>query len=173
MEYYHWDYFTRSLFINAPRSKVFDAWTIPEQIETWFLEKADFTDQNQLPRPGNERIQDGDRYAWKWWNYPIIEEGKVQKVDPEERYLDFLFVGEKCPVRVLFQEFNDKTLIRLSQTGIPNDDKGKSQIHMGCSQGWSFWMVNLKAWLEHGVLLHERAEIPNVEEFELMELINR
>ncbi|MEM7162719.1 MAG: SRPBCC domain-containing protein [Bacteroidota bacterium] len=173
MENYHWDYFTRSIFINAPRQKVFDAWTIPSQIETWFLERADFADIRSLQRDKDQRIQDGDSYEWKWWNYPNIEKGRVQQVDPEQRFIDFLFVSEKCPVRVIFREQGNKTLVSLSQSRIPLDDKSKSQIHMGCSQGWSFWMVNLKAWLEHGVLLHEREKIEEEMQFEMMELINR
>lgn len=173
MENYHWDHFTRSIFINAPRSKVFDAWTIPEQIETWFLEKAIFLDRTGLDRPKNERIQNEDRYQWKWWNYGVVEEGRVQTIDQEMRFIDFLFVGEKCPVRVIFKDLGEKTLVQLSQSQIPWDDKSKAQIHMGCSQGWSFWMVNLKAWLEHGVILHEKEDIPNVDEFEILELVNR
>lgn len=173
MENYHWDHFTRSIFINAPRTRVFEAWTIPEQIETWFLETADFRDKHGETRQKNTTIQNGDRYKWKWWNYPVEEQGRVQTVDPEQRFIDFMFVGETCPVRVIFKDFGNKTLVQLSQSKIPNDDNSKVQIHMGCSQGWSFWMVNLKAWLEHGVVLHEQETIPNIEEFEIMELINR
>ena len=35
-----------------------------------------------------------------------------------------------------------------------NDQEIKDFFY-GCSQGWSFWMVNLKADLEHGVVLNE------------------
>jgi hypothetical protein len=28
-------------------------------------------------------------------------------------------------------------------------------IHVGCSNGWTFWLANLKAFLEHGILLNE------------------
>ena len=173
MEKYHWDYFTRSIFIDAPRERVFKAWTIPEQIETWFLEKAEFFDLSGQARSKDEPIQNGDKYQWKWWNYGNVEEGRVQTIDAEMRYIDFLFVGEKCPVRVLFKEHNQKTLLRLSQSQIPEDEKSKVNIHMGCSQGWSFWMVNLKAWLEHGILLHQKEEIAEEMGFEMMELVNR
>ena len=173
MENYHWDYFTRSIFINASKEKVFDAWTIPAQIETWFLEKADFIDRLNRPRPKNERIEDNDKYQWKWWNHDAIEEGRVQTVDPEMRYIDFLFVGEKCPVRILFKEYNGKTFISLSQSRIPQDENSKVKIHMGCSQGWSFWMVNLKAWLEHGVLLNEKEALDQELGIDSAELVNR
>jgi hypothetical protein len=29
---------------------------------------------------------------------------------------------------------------------------------VGCSNGWTFWLANLKAYLEHGILLHETEE---------------
>jgi hypothetical protein len=25
---------------------------------------------------------------------------------------------------------------------------------VGCATGWTFWLANLKAWLEHGITLH-------------------
>jgi len=27
---------------------------------------------------------------------------------------------------------------------------------VGCSNGWTFWMANLKAYLEHGITLHAK-----------------
>jgi len=173
MDNYHWDYFTRSIFIDAPKEKVFDAWTIPAQIETWFLESAEFTNGMNRLRPRNERIVDNDKYRWKWWNHNAIEEGRVQTVDPQKRFIDFLFVGEKCPVRVLFKEYNEKTFVSLSQSRIPQDENSKVQIHMGCSQGWSFWLVNLKAWLEHGVLLNEKETISKDFDIDFAELVNK
>jgi len=44
---------------------------------------------------------------------------------------------------------------------------------MGCSQGWSFWMVNLKAWLEHGILLNEKEAIEQELGIDSAEIVNR
>ncbi|MBT8283480.1 MAG: SRPBCC domain-containing protein, partial [Muriicola sp.] len=49
----------------------------------------------------------------------------------------------------------DQVLVTLIQTNIPTDEKNKMNIHVGCSNGWTFWLANLKAYLEHGILLNE------------------
>jgi len=46
-------------------------------------------------------------------------------------------------------------LVSLSQSEIPQDEKSKLEIFYGCSNGWTFWLANLKAYLEHGILLNE------------------
>ena len=38
----------------------------------------------------------------------------------------------------------------------PGEPESTLQIHYGCSNGWTFWLANLKAWLEHGIHLGER-----------------
>ena len=38
---------------------------------------------------------------------------------------------------------------------MPTDEETKMNIYNGCSCGWTFWLANLKAYLEHGILLNE------------------
>jgi len=46
-------------------------------------------------------------------------------------------------------------LLSLNQSKIPLDEKSKLEIFYGCSNGWAFWLTNLKSFLEHGILLNE------------------
>ena len=48
-------------------------------------------------------------------------------------------------------------MLTLRQYNIPTDPESTLNIHFGCSNGWTFWLANLKAWLEHGIHLGERS----------------
>ena len=37
------------------------------------------------------------------------------------------------------------------RSNIPTDDKSKKDIRLGCYEGWSFYMVNLKSIYEGGL----------------------
>jgi len=56
---------------------------------------------------------------------------------------------------VILEEKDNQVHVDLAQYDIPTDDATKFKIHCGCSNGWTFWLANLKAYLEHGILLHE------------------
>lgn len=172
MSEFHWDRFKRSIFIDAPSEKIFNAWVIPDQIETWFLKRAVFRDREGVERAGDTTIESGDSYAWNWWNYSITEEGRIITVDKNSKHLEFNFAKE-CIVTVNVNNVKGDTLLTLEQKNIPTDEDNRRNIHMGCSQGWSFWMANLKAWLEHGILLHDQESTHRTEDYGFCELINR
>lgn len=67
--------------------------------------------------------------------------------------MKFSFSDSKVSVR--FEKKNNATMVILSQFGIFVDDKNKLQIRYECSSGWTLWLVNLKAFIEHGILLNE------------------
>jgi len=172
MEDYDWSKFKRSVFIKAPLETVFDAWLIPERISTWFLRQADFSRADGSMRRQHERIESGDTYAWQWWNYSETEKGRVILVDRSSMRLEFSFAGD-CICIVTVQEREGDTLVTLEQKSIPLDEESKRNIHIGCGQGWAFWMVNLKSWLEHGILLHDLESHHKNKDFGFCELINR
>jgi len=58
-------------------------------------------------------------------------------------------------VSVHLEEKNHAVIVSLKQFNIPEDDESKLKIHFGCSNGWTFWLTNLKAYIEHGILLNE------------------
>jgi len=167
-----WSYFKRGLFINAPVQKVFDAWIYSEQVETWFLKTCKYFDSSGKERAKKEALQTGDTYEWHWHNWDGSQKGSVTNVNHANHILEFGFIDNTNPCRVEVKEWHGKTLLMLTQSNIPTDDKNKREVHEGCSSGWSFWIVNLKSWLEGGVLLHETEAIPGTEAFKHMEIIN-
>ncbi|NNC82792.1 MAG: SRPBCC domain-containing protein [Flavobacteriales bacterium] len=173
MSDFDWSRFKRSIFIQADPARVFQAWTTPEQVATWFLEEARYTAPDGTERRPDETIQEGDSYTWKWWNYPHTEQGTITRLDRDKRHMEFTFASDKCTCTVDVEVREGDTLLRLEQSGMPTDDETKKNLHLGCSNGWSFWMVNLKSWLENDQLLHDRQSRHKTEEFEFCELINR
>ena len=156
-----WTKFVRRIHINKPIQQVYNAWTVPEQIEQWFLEKADYLQVNGEFRDKNNSYQKGDSYVWKWWGWEHLEKGDVLEANDID-HITFTFSGGR--VDILLSSENDGTLITLLQSGIKTDEATKMNVYNSCCLGWSFWMVNLKAWLEHGITLNDKRkqDIPHV-----------
>lgn len=70
--------------------------------------------------------------------------------------MEFSFGNDACKVSVHLEETNGTTLLTLRQYEMATDEETKMNLYNGCSCGWTFWLANLKAYLEHGILLNER-----------------
>ncbi len=154
METLNFHSFTKKIYIKAPLEKLYWCWASSEGLCSWFLREAIFTKNKKGKRPDSEAIQASDDYIWRWHNWDGKEEGTVLEANGKDM-LEFTFAG-KSKVKVELIPKNDSVLVSLKQYNIPTDEESKLHIHVGCSNGWSFWLTNLKAYLEHGVLLHER-----------------
>ncbi len=149
-----WSKFTKRIIINKPIAQVYSAWATPKQLTEWFLEKAEYTKPDGSKRPSNQKIQKGDKHQWKWNNWDIIESGKVLEANGKDR-LSFSF-GEGGNVHIYLNKNGKGTEIELIQDNIPTSDKDKMNYYVGCATGWTFWLANLKAWLEYGITLNAK-----------------
>lgn len=153
---YDWTQFSREIFIQADLPTVFQAWAKPNEITKWFIAS---TEQN---RSADEIVQVGDQYFWHW-HQNAHATGTFLEVFENEK-LQFTFgdeatdLDEKIVVTVQFTDLGDMTSVVLKQENLPDTEQGHVQWHMGCNMGWSFFMTNLKALLEHGVDLRETDE---------------
>jgi uncharacterized protein YndB with AHSA1/START domain len=68
--------------------------------------------------------------------------------------IEFSFAGVSH-VRLTMEPGEKAVLLNLCQCGTPTDEESKLNLHYGYSNGWTFWLANLKAYLGSGVLLHE------------------
>ncbi|GAA4270901.1 SRPBCC domain-containing protein [Aquimarina gracilis] len=162
MEKLQWSSFTKKIYIHAPIKKIYDLWATTEGITSWFLKSAEYKSAEGLIRKSDEYIQKGDTYIWCWHNWDGKEEGKVLEANGKD-YLEITF--ETSKVSVQLKQKNNVTIVILTQYEIPVNEESKLRVHFGCSNGWTFWLTNLKAFLEHGILLNE-TEI-NLQENEL------
>ena len=154
METLNFHSFTKKIYIKAPLEKLYWCWGTEEGICSWFLREAVYNTKDGKRREASELIQVGDHYTWRWYNWDGKEEGEIIKANGVDE-LEFTFAG-KSKVHVHLASESDAVLVSLRQYHIPTDEESKLHIHVGCSNGWTFWLANLKAYLEHGILLHER-----------------
>ncbi len=156
MENFNWTTFTQKIAIHASISDLYDAWTIPKEIEQWFLSKALFENANGHTLKETESIKQGDVYQWSWFLFDVIEKGKIIEANGTD-LLKFTFAGD-CIVEVKLTELEDSVLVELTQSNIPTDDQSKKNIRLGCASGWSFFLVNLKSVYEGGIDLRNKNE---------------
>ena len=147
------DSFTKKIYLNAPIEKIYWSWGTPEGICNWFLRKAEYRNSEGILRNDTEQVHAGDIYTWEWHNWDGQETGKVLKANGKD-YFEISFAGS-ARVAVSLEAKGDAVLLTLRQSEIPIDEDSKLKIHYGCSNGWTFWLANLKAYLEHGILLNE------------------
>lgn len=153
METLNFHTFKKKIYIKAPLEKLYWCWATPEGICSWFLREAQYINGEENTREAGEFIQQGDRYTWKWYNWDGQENGEVLQANGKD-LVEFTFAGKSKVLIELFQA-EGAVLVQLKQHNIPTDEESKLHIHVGCSNGWTFWLANLKAYLEHGILLHE------------------
>ena len=154
MKNFDWTQFTRKIAVQAPIQKIYDAWTKPIELERWFLSKAEFYTSEKEKIEKNQSIKEGLSYSWQWYLYPVTEHGKVTKANGKD-FLQFTFAGD-CLVDVSFETFKNGTIVSLTQKNIPTDDENKVNVRLGCDNGWSFYLVNLKSVYEGGLDLRNK-----------------
>jgi uncharacterized protein YndB with AHSA1/START domain len=149
----NWNTFSMRILIDQAVEAVFECWATQAKIEKWFLERAIFNSGEEKRKP-DELVQKGDTFNWKWNNWDFTERGEILEANGKDK-ISFTF-GTGGRVDVELSEFNGMTEVSLTQSDIPTDEKSKMDLYVGCSTGWTFWLTNLKAFLEHGITLHAR-----------------
>ncbi|MFH6601897.1 SRPBCC domain-containing protein [Maribacter algicola] len=155
MENLSFDSFTKKIYIKTDVNTVYQCWATKSGIEKWFLREAEYTSSQGHLRNHNEPIEVGDSYIWRWHNWNGQEEGTILQANGTD-FLEFSFASDICKVSVTLEQKDKSVLVTLMQYEMPTDEKTKMEIYNGCSCGWTFWLANLKAYLEHGILLNEK-----------------
>lgn len=145
--------FTRKIYIGAPLKSVYDCWATEAGICSWFLSKATYTLPGGSVRGRMDAIAPGDQYVWHWHNWIGDERGEILEANGKDK-IAFSF-GARSNVNVALEEAGTRVLLSLTQGNIPDDEESKLRFYVGCNTGWTFWLTNLKAYLEYGILLNE------------------
>ncbi len=163
MSHYDWSKFVLRVDIRATPLAVYNAWTTQANLESWFLRRAIYTTPDGKMRDENGLIQPGDTYIWRWHGYDDKneEKGKVLDLNGKDLF-KFSFAGE-CEVTVTCKIQEGRTIMELVQEKIPTDEISKVRLHLGCNNGWTFYLANLKSVMEGGLDLRNRnVNIKNV-----------
>lgn len=156
MENFDWTSFTKKIAIKAKLNDIYNAWTIAEELEKWFLEKVSFFNENQEPISKDKNATENNTYEWFWHLYKDVMKGKIVSANRKDQ-LQFTFEGN-CLVDIKLSEINGYTLVELRHHNIPTDDYSKQYIRLGCSNGWHFYLTNLKSVYEGGLDLRNKDE---------------
>ena len=157
MANYDWSKFTLRIPVDAPAEKIYSALATQGGIESWFLRSAHYFDEaSNQQRAADEFIQPGDRYTWLWHGYDddTVEHNFILEANGEDE-LSFVFAGH-CTVTIMIGMLHNETIVELTQENIPTGDEAKANIHIGCMEGWTFYLTNLKSILEGGIDLRNR-----------------
>lgn len=169
METLDWTTFTKKIKITTNLENVYKHWTISELLCIWFLKEAIYTNTIGTTIPQDKQFNTNDSYTWKWHYYDGEEKGIIKKANGKNTII-FSFAGD-TQVKINLTEKEGQVHLELIQSNIPTDDTTKFKVHCGCSNGWTFWLANLKAYLEHGILLHEK-ELGNTDNMKCNEYVN-
>lgn len=154
MENFDWTKFIIKIAVKAKLQDIYNAWTKASEIEKWFLSEAEFSDENKVLLNKTQNVLKGDKYKWIWYLYDDIEKGNITEANGKDK-LQFTFAGE-CLVDIKLIEEFEYVIVELTQKNIPLDDNSKRNIRLGCHNGWSFYLVNLKSVYEGGLDLRNK-----------------
>ncbi|MFC4720874.1 SRPBCC domain-containing protein [Geojedonia litorea] len=152
METLQWSRFEKQIYIHTSVEKLYQLWATKSGITSWFLSKAVYISKDGTERDAHDYIQAGDSYSWFWHNWDGQEDGKIIQANGKD-FLQLTFGNSILDITL--KALGNVTLVILNQHDIPEDEDSKLKIFYGCSNGWTFWLTNLKAYVEHGILLNE------------------
>jgi uncharacterized protein YndB with AHSA1/START domain len=150
MKSHDWSRFVKRINIQCTTATAYAAWTSRGQLENWFLRKAEFKTPGGGIRPASESVRKGDTYEWLWHGYgdDVKERGEVLEANGVDVF-KFVF-GKAGTVTVTLSSEEGETIVELKQENIPVDDQSKVNYHVGCLEGWTFYLANLKSYLQGG-----------------------
>jgi uncharacterized protein YndB with AHSA1/START domain len=136
-------------FVRASPAQVFRALTDPERIVRWFADRAELE-----PRKGGA-------YRLGWQDGPT-HAGKLLDFVPDRR-VTFAWTWKEVPAvgttrfRLEVERRGDGTLLTVSHLDIPSGIE-YVELYAGAVWGWTYFMMNLKAFVEHGIDLRSKLD---------------
>jgi uncharacterized protein YndB with AHSA1/START domain len=152
----NWTKFTITADFDTDVRKVYQAWTTPVGLESWFLRKANFYAIAGRLREPHESILKEDVYEWYWHGFDdsAVERGQVLEVNSID-FLKFTFSGGSV-VSVSLSCKNGLTIVELTQENIPEESDPSKNLFVQCQLGWTFYLANLKSIMEGGIDLRNK-----------------
>lgn len=75
-----WSCFNKRISIKSDPLTIFNSWASQENIEKWFLSKAEFRTETNSPRDRLSKIEKGNRYVWMWHGSDNVAEGEILEI---------------------------------------------------------------------------------------------
>ena len=137
-----WTQFTLKIEIKKSPAQVVRAWTEQKVITRWFTEKA-------IMEP-----KKNGRIYWEWLAGDKMEDKIISIVKNRSFVFPFGSKGEEVSIK--FKKDGRHCICELHQYNMKTTPEAKWNMHRGCIQGWTFFLANLKVFLERGIDLRSR-----------------
>ncbi|PST84537.1 hypothetical protein C7T94_06390 [Pedobacter yulinensis] len=154
MKDFDWSSFTKRIAVKSTLAEIYSAWTTAANLERWFLERVNFRDAAGKPADPLSPVNKGCSYDWYWFLEPAPMHGRIVAANGID-HLQFTFEGPSL-VDVQLSAFEEYVIIELRHHSIPGDDHSRQHIRLGCSNGWAFYLHNLKSVYEGGIDLRNK-----------------
>jgi uncharacterized protein YndB with AHSA1/START domain len=129
------------MVIRKPVGEVFNAIVDPAVTTKFWFSKS------------SGKLEPGKRVRWDWEMYGVGTDVDVKEVEPNRRILIEWdsYVG-RTPVEWVFKARPDNTTkVTVTNYGFQGDDIVEQAIES--TQGFTYMLSGLKAWLEHNIAL--------------------
>ena len=126
--------------ILKPANEIFDTIIDPEKMSRYFISGS------------TGRMESGKTLTWTWTDYEGEHEIKVGKIE-KDKVVSFEWTGSgvNCVVVITLEAKSvNKTLVKITESEWPADYKGANQC-MGQVEGWTHFLLCMKAYLEYGI----------------------
>jgi len=140
-------FINQSISIKKPREVVFKALTQAEELMRWFPSRAESD-----PQPGGKL-----KLSWDFTDAGQngTQDGEYVEVIPNEK-LSYTWNADAIPTLVTFilSEANGETTIDLDHS-TSQDGADEKKLRDDHANQWSFFLMNLKGYLEAGLDLRK------------------
>jgi len=121
-------------------SEIFDAIINPEKMSKYFISGS------------TGRMESGKSLTWTWTDYEGEHEIKVGKIEKDKTVsFEWSGSGVNCVVVITLETKDEnRTLVKVTESEWPADYKGANQC-MGQVEGWTHFLLCMKAYLEYGI----------------------
>jgi len=149
--YFDWSRFQSEIFIGRPVSIVYRAWALPSEMQRWFIEVCEAMTRDYKAKGKDEFLQNGDQF--KWFFDEKTESGVILEVKTDEKICFTISGASRFSVKVtvLFNAVEGGTHVELIQENMPCSEQDRINWHLDSKVAWTFFLTNLKAYLEHNV----------------------
>ncbi|HMJ48558.1 MAG TPA: SRPBCC domain-containing protein [Ferruginibacter sp.] len=153
-----WSRFTVRIPVKAAPKDLYKAWATRKGIEHWFLRLSEYKKPDGTLRTADEYVETGDNYRWLWhgWGDDTVETGTILSCNGKDQFKFKFGAAGDCTVNIRTEE--GENIVELIQENIPTDEEGMQNYHLGCKNGWTFYLANLKSLLEGGIDLRNKNE---------------
>ena len=132
-----------AMLIRRPAAEVFDAFINPEITTRFWFTKS------------SGRVELGKPVKWEWEMYEVSTSVTAKAIEPNKRLLiEWDGYSGRTTVEWTFTSHaNNSTFVTITESGWTGDGDQLLRYVADSTQGFTFTLAGLKAFLEHGIQL--------------------